>query len=251
MREAGELRERQVQLARRAERLAQELAEVEAEAERLTAARVDARVGARAAPCPRWPSLAAEREQLVATLGDRESRLSIAEGTLAQARLDLAARSSSRDALRELELAREGYGAGVRAVFAGGGGAAGAASSARWPISWRSSPGWSARSRRSSASGCSGSWSSASSTRAPRWPGCTSAPPAPPRSCRWRGSAADGGPRPDAAGDFRWAVNHVGARTPGLLAVPAGPGGHRRSSRSGRGAVAPQRRGRDVRHAGR
>src|SRR5215510_9348961 len=40
MREAGELRERQVQLGRRAERLGQELAEVHGEAERLTAARV-------------------------------------------------------------------------------------------------------------------------------------------------------------------------------------------------------------------
>ena len=28
---------------------------------------------------------------------------------------------------------------------------------------------------------------------------------------------ADGGPRAEAPGDFRWAVNHVGARTPGLL----------------------------------
>ena len=77
MRQAGELRERQAQLARRAERLA-------------------------------------------ATLADRAARLTESEQSLAQARVDLAARSSSRDALHELEVAREGYGAGVRAVFEGG-----------------------------------------------------------------------------------------------------------------------------------
>ena len=65
-------------------------------------------------------SLVAERERLGAALADRAGRLAEAEARLAQARLDLASRSSSRDAVRELEVAREGYGAGVRAVFAEG-----------------------------------------------------------------------------------------------------------------------------------
>src|SRR5262245_11000431 len=86
MREAGELRERQVQLGRRAERLAQELAEVQGEAERLTAARVNLEA-ARELAVSALAALAAEREELVATLGDRERRLSVAEQTLARARL--------------------------------------------------------------------------------------------------------------------------------------------------------------------
>ena len=119
MRQAGELRERQAQLARRAERLAQELAEARAEAERLTGQRGTLE-SARDRAVSELSSLAAERERLAATLADRAARLTEAEQALAQARVDLAARSSSRDALRELEVAREGYGAGVRAVFEGG-----------------------------------------------------------------------------------------------------------------------------------
>jgi len=119
MRQAGELRERQAQLGRRAERLAQELADAQAEAEHLIGQRAVLET-ARDRAVSELSSLAAERERLAATLTDRSDRLAEAERALAQARVDLAARSSSRDALRELELAREGYGAGVRAVFEGG-----------------------------------------------------------------------------------------------------------------------------------
>ena len=119
MRQAGELRERQAQLGRRAERLAQELAEARAEAERLTGQRAMLE-SARDRAVSELSSLEAERERLTESLADRSTRLAEAEQALAQARVDLAARSSSRDALRELELAREGYGAGVRAVFEGG-----------------------------------------------------------------------------------------------------------------------------------
>ena len=119
MRQAGELRERQAQLGRRAERLAQELAAAQAEAERLTGQRATLE-SARDRAVSELSSLAAERERLAQTLADRTARLTDSEQALAQARLDLAARSSSRDALRELEMAREGYGAGVRAVFDGG-----------------------------------------------------------------------------------------------------------------------------------
>jgi chromosome segregation protein len=122
MRQAGELRERQAQLGRRSERLAQELADAQAEAERLTGQRAELET-ARDLAVSELSSLSAERERLAETLADRSGRLTEAEQALAQARVDLAARSSSRDALRELELAREGYGAGVRAVFDGGGSA--------------------------------------------------------------------------------------------------------------------------------
>ena len=117
MRQAGELRERQVQLARRAERLALERDEVEAETARLTEQR-GALESARDQTVTELTSLVAQREGLALSLAECEHRLAASEARLAQARLDLAARSSSRDAVRELELAREGYGAGVRAVFA-------------------------------------------------------------------------------------------------------------------------------------
>ncbi len=119
MRQAGELRERQAQLGRRAERLAQELAEARAEAERLTGQRA-ALESVRDRALSEVSSLAAEQERLARALADGAGRLAEAEAALAQARLDLAARRSSRDALHELEVAREGYGAGVRAVFGGG-----------------------------------------------------------------------------------------------------------------------------------
>ncbi|HXD95318.1 MAG TPA: chromosome segregation protein SMC [Candidatus Acidoferrum sp.] len=119
MRQAGELRERQAQLGRRGERLAHELAEAQAEAELLTGQRATLE-SARDQAVTELTSLVAERERLAAALTDRAARLAEAEERLAQARLDLASRSSSRDAVRELELAREGYGAGVRAVFADG-----------------------------------------------------------------------------------------------------------------------------------
>jgi chromosome segregation protein len=117
MRQAGELRERQTQLARRGERLALELAQVQAEAERLTGQRASLE-SARDRTVSALSSLVAERERLAEALADCEARLAGAEARLARARLDLAARSSSHDAVRELEVAREGYGAGVRAVFA-------------------------------------------------------------------------------------------------------------------------------------
>jgi chromosome segregation protein len=117
MRQAGELRERQAQLGRRGERLAGELAEAQAEAELLTGKRAVLE-SARDQAVIELTSLVAERARLAASLSDREAHLGEAEARLAQARLDLAARSSSRDAVRELEAAREGYGAGVRAVFA-------------------------------------------------------------------------------------------------------------------------------------
>ncbi len=120
MREAGELREREAQLRRRGERIAQELAAAEAEAARLELERgrfTEARDAART----ELGALEGERLRLGALLADVERRLAEAESQLADARLTLAARRSSFEALAELERQREGYGAGVRAVFGQGG----------------------------------------------------------------------------------------------------------------------------------
>jgi chromosome segregation protein len=116
MREAGELRERHVQLTRRGERLSVELAEAQAESGRLAAQRATLET-ARDAALTDLTLLAEERTRLDALLVDLTSRLASAEERLAAGRLALAARRSSLEALRELERAREGYGSGVRAVF--------------------------------------------------------------------------------------------------------------------------------------
>jgi chromosome segregation protein len=119
MRSAGELREREIQLGRRAERLATELAQAQAEAERLAGERGTlAAVRDRAAAD--LVTLEEQRKQLEAQEAAAERRLTEAEAQLADARVELAARRSSFEALSELERAREGYGAGVRAVFADG-----------------------------------------------------------------------------------------------------------------------------------
>ena len=116
MRSAGDLRERQAQLVRRRERLASELAESDAEGERLTGVRVWPG-GAREEAAVELAALVAERARLAAAV-DEDARLLVeAERGLSETRLALAARRSSLEALRELERVREGYGAGVRAVF--------------------------------------------------------------------------------------------------------------------------------------
>jgi chromosome segregation protein len=117
MRSAGELREREAQLARRAERLEGELAQARAEADRLLAERAVLTV-ARNRAAAEFSSLEEERRRLDAQEADEARRLTEAESRLADARVELAARRSSFEALSELERAREGYGAGVRAVFA-------------------------------------------------------------------------------------------------------------------------------------
>jgi chromosome segregation protein len=119
MREAGELRERESQLGRRAERLAGELAAARAEAERLASARAGL-AATRDRALAELDSLESERNRLGGLLAEGERCLAEAEAELANARVTLAARRSSLEALAELERAREGYGAGVRAVFAQG-----------------------------------------------------------------------------------------------------------------------------------
>jgi chromosome segregation protein len=116
MRHAGELREREAQLRRRAERLAGELSQAEAEAAEILELRTS--LGqARDAAQTELGALVSERERLATRLATEERGLAEAESALANARVTLAARRSSLEALAELERAREGYGAGVRAVF--------------------------------------------------------------------------------------------------------------------------------------
>src|SRR5205807_2557995 len=62
-------------------------------------------------------TLLGERQEVEALLGDREPRLAEAQARLGEARVALAGRRSSLEALDQLERAREGYGAGVRAMF--------------------------------------------------------------------------------------------------------------------------------------
>ena len=119
MRQAGELREREAQLHRRSERLVVELAGAEAEAVRILALRASL-AQARDVAETELGALAGEHERLTTRLGAEERRLAEAEGALANARVTLAARRSSLEALAELERAREGYGAGARAVFGEG-----------------------------------------------------------------------------------------------------------------------------------
>jgi len=117
MRSAGELREREAQLGRRAERLAAELAQARTEADRLVSERAALTV-VRNRAAAEFTSLEEERRRLDAEEADETRRSIEAEARLADARVAWAARRSSFEALSELERAREGYGAGVRAVFA-------------------------------------------------------------------------------------------------------------------------------------
>ena len=119
MRSAGELREREIQLGRRAERLGAELAQAQAEAQRLAGER-GTLAAARDRAAAELVSLEEQRQRLEAQEAAAERRLTEAEAQLADARVELASRRSSVEALSELERAREGYGAGVRAVFADG-----------------------------------------------------------------------------------------------------------------------------------
>src|SRR5437899_117768 len=115
MRHAGELRERAAQLRRRAERLAAELSDATAEAAGIDALRASL-VQARDVAQTELGALAGERAELATRLAAEERRLAEAEGAPANARVTLAAHRSSLDALAALERAREGYGAGGRAV---------------------------------------------------------------------------------------------------------------------------------------
>ncbi len=113
---SGELRERAAQLDRRSERLQVEIAAARSEAERLAATRgrleaAQQRTGAQLS------LLASELGQLEVARTAREALRAQAQQALAELRVQLAARQSALEAMERLEREREGYGAGVRAVF--------------------------------------------------------------------------------------------------------------------------------------
>src|SRR5437870_3214825 len=95
-------------------RLAEERS-VAVASERSAAAGAPGEAHARAAAT--LTTLLGERQEVEALLGDREPRLAEAQARLGEARVALAGRRSSLEALDQLERAREGYGAGVRAMF--------------------------------------------------------------------------------------------------------------------------------------
>src|SRR6266545_4094796 len=118
-RSAGELRESVLHLTRRRERLAAELAEAETEAARLVTARA-AIEAQRDRTLTELLSLGREREEIQTSLRAQTRALEAAQTEFGEARLALTARRSSLEALQQLERAREGYGAGVRAILAEG-----------------------------------------------------------------------------------------------------------------------------------
>ncbi len=121
-RSSGELRERGLQLDRRAERLGGELAAARREAEELTRNRARL-LAAHQRAGVQLSFLAAGLAELDAERARHEELRGRQGETLAELRVALAARESARDALARLEREREGYGAGVRAIFSERGGA--------------------------------------------------------------------------------------------------------------------------------
>ncbi len=115
-RSSGELRERGLQLERRAERLREEEAGAQREAEELAAKRArllaeHQRTGVQLS------LLTVELSELEAERTRHEARRARQQDALSQLRVTLAARESAREALARLDREREGYGAGVRAIF--------------------------------------------------------------------------------------------------------------------------------------
>jgi chromosome segregation protein len=115
-RSSGELRERGAQLERRAERLGDELAGAQLEAEQLAANRARL-LAAHRQTGVQLSLLTAELADLEAERTRCEDRRARQLEVLAELRVTLAARESAREALARLEREREGYGAGVRAMF--------------------------------------------------------------------------------------------------------------------------------------
>ncbi|HMB85368.1 MAG TPA: chromosome segregation protein SMC [Methylomirabilota bacterium] len=116
-RSSGELRERRTQVDRRADRLAAELASARAEADTLAATRLRLET-ARQRTGAQLSLLSAELQEIDSARRDHETVRTAAQESLAGLRVKLAARQSALEALERLEREREGYGAGVRAMFA-------------------------------------------------------------------------------------------------------------------------------------
>ncbi|MBI2153473.1 MAG: chromosome segregation protein SMC [Candidatus Rokubacteria bacterium] len=116
----AELREREAQFQRRRERLAQEVAAARSEADGLTEMR--GRVEAsRRQVLEELSRLEGRRSDLERQLAERGGVRDQNQAHVADLRLAEAACRSRQEALERLEREREGYGAGVRAVFDEGG----------------------------------------------------------------------------------------------------------------------------------
>ncbi len=120
-REEGELRERGLNRERALARLGVEAAQARAETEAVTLRRLRVEERRRAAG-QQLSLLEAERRQVVGEREAGEAEREQRQGALGDLRLALAARESQLESLEQLEREREGYGAGVRAVFASGNG---------------------------------------------------------------------------------------------------------------------------------
>jgi chromosome segregation protein len=116
-RSGGELRERRAQVDRRAERLALELAAARVEADALATTRLRLEA-ARQRAGAQLSLLSTELQEIEAARREREVARAAAQEAAAGLRVKLAARQSALEALERLEREREGYGAGVRAMFA-------------------------------------------------------------------------------------------------------------------------------------
>src|SRR5262249_9774881 len=119
-RAAGALRERAPRVGPRRERLRDELEGARAESERLAETRtgLEAR---RHQTGVQLSLLGAELAETERQRAEKEDTRSRTREALAELRVSLAATESARAALERLERAREGYGAGVRAIFSEGG----------------------------------------------------------------------------------------------------------------------------------
>jgi chromosome segregation protein len=113
---SGELRERELQLARQAERLREEAALAEGEARELSANR-ERLLAEHRRTGVQLSLLGAELAEVEAEYAQETERRARAQEALAELRVAVAARESERESLARLEREREGYGAGVRAIF--------------------------------------------------------------------------------------------------------------------------------------
>ncbi|HKZ07056.1 MAG TPA: chromosome segregation protein SMC [Methylomirabilota bacterium] len=119
-REDGELRERRLNHERALARLAAESAQAEAEADAVAARRLRVEERRRAAG-QQLSLLETERRQVLGQREESEAERARLQVCLGELRLGLAAKESQLEALQQLEREREGYGAGVRAVFSANG----------------------------------------------------------------------------------------------------------------------------------
>src|SRR6185295_9857968 len=120
-REDAELRERGLNREHALARLGAESARAQAEAEAIAARRQRLEYHRRAAG-QQLSLLESERRQVQAHREACETAREGAQQSLAELRLALAAKESQLQGLEQLERDREGYGAGVRAVFSAGSG---------------------------------------------------------------------------------------------------------------------------------